>query len=102
MKPGAETDLWVAVIAAENDAAFENAADAAAQDIRQRRQSLLAGEAEPSGEVEWAFTAPATARAAAAGEPRCGKDCMLRLTEGRFATGSRLMARLQHQRWSRR
>ena len=102
LKPGAETDLWVAVIAAENDAAFENAADAAAQDIRQRRQSLLAGEAEPSGEVEWAFTAPATARAAAVGAPRCGKDCMLRLTDGRFATGSRLMTRLQHQRWSRR
>jgi hypothetical protein len=102
LRPGAETDLWVAVIAAGGGAAFENAADAATRDIRQRRQRLLAGEAEPSGEVEWAFTTPATARAAAVGEPRCGKDCMLRLTDGRFATGSRLMARLQHQRWSRR
>ena len=29
LSPGAETDLWVAVIAAENDAAFADAADAA-------------------------------------------------------------------------
>jgi hypothetical protein len=100
LSPGAETDLWVAVIAAQGDAAFADAADAAARDIRERRQRLLAGEAEPSGEVEWSYTAPATARTAAAREPRCGKDCMLRLTGRRSPAGSRPAA-LQHQRWLR-
>jgi hypothetical protein len=101
LSPGAETDLWVAVIAAENDGAFADAADAATQDIRERRQRLLAGEVEPSGEVEWSYTTPATAQPTAAGKPVCGKDCMLRLTGRGSPLGSRLPAGLQHQRWSR-
>jgi hypothetical protein len=101
LSPGAETDLWVAVIAAENDAAFAAAADAATRDIRERRQRLLAGAAEPSGEVEWSYTAPATARTTAAREPRCGKECMHKLKGGRFPAGSQAPAALQYQRWSR-
>jgi hypothetical protein len=101
LSPGGETDLWVAVIAARGDAAFADAADAAARDIRERRQRLLAGAAEPSGEVEWSYTAPATARTTAAREPRCGKDCMLKLKGRRFPVGSQAPAALQYQRWSR-
>jgi hypothetical protein len=101
LSPGAETDLWVAVIAAASDAAFADAADAATRDIRERRQRLVAGEAEPSGAVEWSHAGSATAPAAAAKRPRCGKDCMLRLTGGRFPAGSRLSAGARHQRPSR-
>ena len=101
LRPGAATDLWVAVIAARGEAAFADAADAASGDIRERRQRLLAGEAEPSGEVEWSYTPSATTRMAAAREPRCGKDCMLKLKEQRFPAGSQLPAALQHQRWPR-
>ena len=85
LRPGGETDLWVAVIVGENDAAFAAAADAATQDIRERRRRLLAGEAEPSGEVEWSYTAPATATAQATRKPTCGKDCMLKLMGKRGA-----------------
>jgi hypothetical protein len=102
LSPGAETDLWVAVIAARGDAAFATATDAAARDIRERRQRLLAGAAEPSGEVEWSHAAPAAAGTAAARGPRCGKDCMLQRTGQRFPGESRLSADLQHQRWSRK
>ncbi len=103
LPPGAETDLWVAVIAADDDAAFADAADAAAGDIKNRRQQLLAGESEPLGELEWSYTAPATTTAQAASKPVCGKDCMLRLTDRRYPAGarSRLSAGLQHQRWLR-
>jgi hypothetical protein len=100
LSPGAETDLWVAVITAENAGAFADAADAAGGDIRERRQRLLAGEAEPSGEREWTYTAQAPTQAAAGRELRCGKDCMLRLTGRRFpaGAGSRLSAGLQNER----
>ena len=101
LSPGGETDLWVAVIAARGDAAFADAADAAARDIRERRQRLLAGAAEVSGEVEWSYTAPATTQTVAAREPRCGKDCMLKLKGRRFPVGSQAPAALQYQRWSR-
>jgi hypothetical protein len=103
LPPGAETDLWVAVIAADDDAAFADAADAAAGDIRNRRQQLLAGESEPVGELEWSYTAPATTTAQAARKPVCGKDCMLKLTHRRFpaGAGSGLSAGLEHQRWLR-
>jgi hypothetical protein len=101
LSPGAETDLWVATIAAENDAAFAAAADAATADIRERQRRLLAAEAEPAGVVEWTYTTPARLQAAATRKPACGKDCMLRLTGQRFPAGSRLSAGLQHQRWSR-
>ena len=101
LSPGGETDLWVAVIAARGDAAFADAADAAARDIRERRQRLLAGGAEVSGEVEWSYTAPATTQTVAARQPRCGKDCMLKLKGRRFPVGSQAPAALQYQRWSR-
>jgi hypothetical protein len=103
LSPGAETDLWVAVIATESEGAFADAADAATRDIRQRRERLLAGAAEPAGVLEYSYTSPVTARAAAAGSPRCGKDCMLRLTDRRYpaGAGSQLPAGLEHQRRSR-
>jgi hypothetical protein len=99
--PGDDTDLWVAVIAAQGDAAFADAADAAAADIRERRQRLLAAEAEPSGVVEWTYATPATVQATATKKPRCGKDCMLRLTGRRYPLGSQLPAGLQHLRGPR-
>jgi hypothetical protein len=98
LPPGGETHLWLAVIVGENNAAFAAAADAATRDIRERRRRLLAGEAEPAGEVEWSYTAPATATAQATRKPACGKDCMLRLTGRRFPAGARLPAGLQHLR----
>jgi hypothetical protein len=103
LSPGAETDLWVAVIAAKNQGAFADAADAATLDIRERRERLLAGAAEPVGELEYSYTSAATARTAAASSPRCGKDCMLRLTGRRYpaGAGSRLSTGLEHQRWPR-
>ena len=101
--PGAETNLWVAVIAAEDEGAFADAADAANADITRRRQQLLAGAAEPTGVVEYSYTTSGRARPEMAGAPRCGKDCMLRLTSRRYpaGAGSRLSAGLQHQRWLR-
>jgi hypothetical protein len=101
LAPGAETNLWVAVIAAASDAAFAEAADAAAGDIAERRQRLLAGAPEVLGELEYSYSSPAIARTAAATTaPRCGKDCMLKLTDRRYpvGAGSRLSAGLQHQR----
>jgi hypothetical protein len=86
LKPGAETDLWVAVVAGENDAAFDRNADAAAEDIRARRQSLATesvADLEPPAELEWSYTAPSTVRAAK--KPVCGKDCMLKLMGERGA-----------------
>jgi hypothetical protein len=101
LSPGAETDLWVAVIAAESDGAFADAADAASRDIRERRQRLLAGEAEPSGELEWSYAASVTPQTTPARRPVCGKDCMLTLMGKRAPAGSRLSAGLQHQRRTR-
>jgi hypothetical protein len=103
LSPGAETDLWVAVIAAENEGAFADAADAATRDIRERRERLLAGASKPVGELEFSYSSPAKARTAKASSPRCGKDCMLRLTGRQYpaGAGSRLPAGLEHQRWSR-
>lgn len=103
LAPGAETDLWVAVVVGENDAAFADAADAAAQDIRKRRQRLLASESETVGEPEWSYAAPPTARTQAGMKPVCGKDCMLRLTSRQFPAGARseLSSGLRHQPWSR-
>jgi hypothetical protein len=98
LRPGGETDLWVAVIAGENEAEFAAAADAATEDIGERRRGLLAGAAEPGGEVEWSYTSPATVQTAAAKKPVCGKDCMLRLTGRRFPAGSRLSVGLEQQR----
>ena len=88
LSPGAETDLWVAVIAAASDGAFADAADAANRDIQDRRRRLLAGVAETSGVLEWSHAGLATTPMAAANRPRCGKDCMLRLTGRRFPAGS--------------
>jgi hypothetical protein len=84
LRPGAETDLWVAVVAGENDAAFAQNADAAAEDVRARRQSLATesvAQLEPPAELEWSYTAPSTVQAAK--KPVCGKDCMLKLMGGR-------------------
>jgi hypothetical protein len=89
LRPGGETDLWVAVIVGENDAAFAAAADAATEDIRERRHRLLAGEAEPAGEIEWWYTAQATVTTQTTTKPVCGKDCMLGLTGRRVPVGSR-------------
>ena len=89
LMPGAETDLWVAVIAAENDAAFADAADAATADIRDRRRNLLAAD---EGQLEWSYTAPATARASAKREPTCGKDCLLEAHEPAVPRGLDLKA----------
>ena len=100
LAPGAETNLWVAVIAAASDAAFADAADAAASDIRDRRERLLAGVPEALGALEWSYNSPATARTVATTAPRCGKDCMLKLTDRQYpvGAGSRLSTGLQHQR----
>jgi hypothetical protein len=98
LSPGAQTDLWVAVIAAPGDAAFADAADAAARDIGERRQRLLAGAAEPAGAVEWSSTTRATAPTVTVRQERCGKDCMLRRTGQRFPGESRQAAGLQQQR----
>jgi hypothetical protein len=78
LNPGAETDLWVAVIAGEDDAAFAETADAAAEDIAARRRSLASGlvaEAAPVEALEWSYTAPAGLRAGL--KAVCGKDCTL-------------------------
>lgn len=100
LAPGAETDLWVAVIAAEDEAAFTEAADAATRDINNRRQNLLAAE---EGVLEWSYASPTGVTAQARKTPVCGKECLLGLADRRISPDmkSRLSAGLQHQRWSR-
>ena len=88
LRPGAATDLWVAVTAGENDAAFARNADAAAEDISARRQQLSGGlvaELDPSAELEWSYAASAPSVATAVKKPVCGKDCTLRLRAERGA-----------------
>ena len=97
LSPGAETDLWVVVLAGQGDAAFARAADAATEDIRARRRRLAdALAAEPPAESEWSYTAPATVQAVQ--KPACGRNCMLRLIGKRAPAGSPLPAALQHLR----
>jgi hypothetical protein len=77
LNDGAETTLWVAVIAGEGGAEFERNADAAAEDIgerrRNQRQDLLADEG--------AYMTPGIARASS--RPSCGKECVLQLKDRR-------------------
>jgi hypothetical protein len=101
LAPGAETDLWVAVIAGEDEASFSDAAAAATRDINNRRRNLLAAD---QGVLEWSYASPPGLTAQARKTPVCGKECLLGLAGKRIPPGSvsRLSTRLQHQRWSRK